>query len=545
MRGGKRKYTLITLATFQDNGTAGYYPEGGLALDAAGNIYGTTIAGTGSNYGSVFEIAAGSQSIAPLATLNRAGPDWLIGDAAGNLYGTESYGGNGVGSVFELAAGAKAITTLATFNGANGKYPGNIIANAAGNLYGTTTSGGANGDGTVFEISQGSQTLKVLQSFGGTIGTFPLTLTADAAGNLYGVTQQGGSNNAGTVFELHPVFGGAVYVPSVVATFSGTNGPPRGGASLIADASGNLYGTTSTDGANNVGTVFKIAAGTNTLTTLATFNGANGAYPFAFGSLILDASGNLFGTTEHGGASNSGTVFELAAGTSTITTLTTFSGSNGYNPSSGLVADAAGNLFGMTESGAGNSGTVFELSPTTASVGQGANQTATVGGGTSVVGGVQSTLPDVTTPGTFTTTYTVATSLSQLISDIGSAAAGTINFAFANSSAVQLWQLHFDGTFTGEATVTVHFDPTLLGGIPLSELYIEHYDNGTWVPIYGTVDPIADTITFQTESFSPFVLAEVPEPSTLVLAIFVAACLSAAATRRSICSDRSRAAPSR
>ena len=99
---------------------------------------------------------------------------------------------------------------------------------------------------------------------------------------------------------------------------------------LVADSAGNLYGTTSDGGANGDGTVFEIAAGTHALSTLATFNGANGASPVA--ALAIDASGNLFGTTQSGGTYNDGTVFEIAAGTHDFSTVATFNDFNGYDP---------------------------------------------------------------------------------------------------------------------------------------------------------------------------------------------------------------------
>ncbi len=131
--------------------------------------------------------------------------------------------------------------------------------------------------------------------------------------------------------------------------------------SLVRDTSGNLFGTTASGGASRDGTVFELAAGSGIITTLASFNGTNGANPVA--SLVWDSSGNLFGTTWGGGASGDGTVFELAAGSGTITTLASFNWTNGANPQAGLVQDSSGNLFGTTaHGGASGDGTVFEVS---------------------------------------------------------------------------------------------------------------------------------------------------------------------------------------
>jgi len=144
-----------------------------------------------------------------------------------------------------------------------------------------------------------------------------------------------------------------------VATFNGANGNiPASG--LVLDAQGNLYGTTLSSGANNSGVIFEIAASTRALTTLASFSGNNAFGPDS--GLVLDALGNLYGTRTSGGANNHGDIFELDAATHTLTTLFNFDGTTG-DPTAGLVLDAQGNFYGTTSSGgADNGGTVFELS---------------------------------------------------------------------------------------------------------------------------------------------------------------------------------------
>src|SRR5216683_422238 len=141
-------------------------------------------------------------------------------------------------------------------------------------------------------------------------------------------------------------------VPSTLitlASFNNTNGASPSGP-LIEDSSGNLFGTTGGVGGNGNGTVYELARGSSTVTVLGSF--ANGEYPS--GGLVEDGSGNLFGTTGQGGAYNVGTVFELAHGSSTVTTLASFNNShnvNGVNPTGSLVEDSSGNLFGTTQNG--------------------------------------------------------------------------------------------------------------------------------------------------------------------------------------------------
>ena len=363
------QYTLTTLATF--NGANGSGPYAGLISDASGNLYGTTAYGGASGYGTVFKLAAGTHTLTTLVSFNGAngsGPyAGLIADASGNLYGTTKYGGtSGEGTVFEVAAGTHELSTLISFNGVNGAYPtAGLLADANGNLYGTT-SAGLDDFGTVFELTNDTHTLITLASFDvtGTNGSTPQAgLIADASGNLYGTTAYGGASHYGTVFEL----AAGTHALTTLASFSGMNGPypyeAYPDAGLIFDSSGNLYGTTT----NNGGTVFELAADTHALTTLATFGDfTSGQYPH--GRLISDSSGNLYGTASLGGSNNydsagDGTVFEVAVGTHTLSALATFSIANGTSPWGGLIGDANGNLYGTTHSGgANNAGTVFELS---------------------------------------------------------------------------------------------------------------------------------------------------------------------------------------
>ncbi len=301
----------------------------------------------------------------------------LIFDAAGNLYGTTSTGGTSDGgTAFELSPGAGGTWTekvLWSFgSGTDGANPiAGLVLDAAGNLYGTTYQGGTSSSGTVFELTPGAGgtwTEHVLHNFGtGTDGVGPSArLIFDAAGNLYGTTYVGGTSSSGTAFELTPA-GGGTWTERALHNFgSGTDGvAPQAG--LIFDAAGNLYGTTNVGGTYNLGTVFELmpaGGGTWTETVAHSFgNGTDGVEPLA--TLILDGAGNLYGTTYLGGSYGGGTVFRLNAHGETL--LYSFSGTDGANPAAGLVLDAAGNLYGTTyQGGTSSDGTVFEITNTPA-----------------------------------------------------------------------------------------------------------------------------------------------------------------------------------
>jgi uncharacterized repeat protein (TIGR03803 family) len=197
--------------------------------------------------------------------------------------------------------------------------------------------------------------LTLVASFDGTNGTNPVaTVTFDSAGNAYGTASLGGSSGLGTVWEL--VKGSGTITP--LASFNGANGSsPFAGVTL--DANGNLYGTTDVGGANGDGVVWELVKGSGTITPLASFDGTNGANPR--GPVTFDAKGNLFGTTESGGAGG-GVLWELAKGSSTIQALASFNSTSGVNPAGRVTFDAAGNAFGTAQNGGANSkGTVWEL----------------------------------------------------------------------------------------------------------------------------------------------------------------------------------------
>ena len=356
--------TLTTLVSFTHHEAL----SSGLTTDAAGNLFGMTLFGGANGQGTVFEIpkTASGYASTPATVTSFGGADksqapqgGLITDATGNLFGTTL---GGYGTVFEITKTdgryANTPTTLVSFSGTNGAVPfGGLMADAAGDLFGTTEGYGANVPGTAFEIPKTTgghaNTPTVLASFNSTPQT---GLTADATGNLFGMTTYGGANRSGMVFEIAKTGSGYASTPAILGSFNGADGAYPFSEHLIIDATGDLFGTTTGGGANDLGTVFELTKTDgiydNVPTTLISFNGLNGSVPDA--GLIADAAGNLFGTTESGGANGRGTVFEITKNgngyASTPITLFSFNGTDGGGPFNGLIADTSGNLFGVTRS---------------------------------------------------------------------------------------------------------------------------------------------------------------------------------------------------
>lgn len=380
-------------------GNDGAYPVAGLVADSYGNLYGTTSQGGAWNNGVVFRVSqAGGEAVLHAFTGGTDGANpqaGLIIDGYHNLYGTTVQGGAwGQGVAFRLRpsllyrAGWTETVLHAFGAGTDGAFPyAGLTRDAAGNLYGTTQFGGAAGLGTAFEIApNGTET--VLHSFpGGNDGMRPTAgVTIGANGTLYGTTLYGGTGvSGGTIYELvPPAQGQTAWSEAVLHSFAVSDGVlPSGG--LIIDSSGNLYGTATEGGVDGTAyelsppIIFPFAARghrlaasaspspnydffTWHLTVLHTFTGPDGNTPF--GSLVADASGNLYGTTFQGGAFNCGTVYEIAPN-STETILYSFAcGNDGAYPLAGLILDASGNLYGTTSAGGpSGAGVVFKIQP--------------------------------------------------------------------------------------------------------------------------------------------------------------------------------------
>lgn len=338
----------------------GAIPSSGLAFDSDGDLYGTT---------------------------------WYGGAT------TSGCGGDLCGTVFKLTPGTNGKWTeqvLHSFTGgADGAEPAitTPLLDAKGNIYGTTGLGGAYGYGTVFELTSGasgSWTETVLHSFdfNGTDGIIPSGLAFDAAGNLYGTTNSGGkysgsacentgvqNSHCGTVYQLSKSAKGT-WKEKILHSFQ-DNGKdalqPLFG--VVIDADGNLYGTTEFGGKNGGGAVFRLAPGKWTETILLNFDqlAPNNAGSFPLSGLVLTAAGDIYGTTKAGGLSGCdgdfgcGTIFELSSVGSQWTETLTYefsSSSDGVSPGSALTLDPEGNLYGTTNVGGANGdGVVFEIIP--------------------------------------------------------------------------------------------------------------------------------------------------------------------------------------
>jgi len=258
---------------------------------------------------------------------------------------------------------------LYNFSGADGSHSHTALTYHAGALYGATASGGEFNSGAIFKLQQTTSGLveTVLYSFtGGADGNGPFSdLIFDSAGNIYGDTSFGGTGGAGVVYKLTP--SGAGYTESVVCSFTGGSdgGLPFQNGKLLVDPSGNLYGTASEGGANNAGLVFELTPSANGWTETVLYNFTGGADGGAPNAALTRLGTSLFGVTYGGGASGNGTVFQLTASKAGWTESVLYSfaaGSDGANPESGVLFDTAGNLYGTTYlGGSPGYGTVYKL----------------------------------------------------------------------------------------------------------------------------------------------------------------------------------------
>ncbi len=368
------------------NGPDGGEPLAGLSMDRAGNFYGT--ASTGGNTagdcadrnpdgcGTVFKLSRRGSDWVYTTLYTFSGPDGaypqtrVVIGPDGSLYGTTAGGGSGgQGTVFNLRPPPVPCkttfcpwkeTVLYNFHGSDGAQPtfGDLIFDAAGNIYGTTPHAG---NGMVYKLTHanGVWTETILHTFhGGNDGAVPYAgLTFDQSGNLWGATSLGGTYNDGTIYELVP--SGDGWTENIVHDFAGGHGGNDGAnpyAGLIADQSGNFYGATfGTNGTPVV--VYKLSPsnGSWIFTALHSFQTNQGV----IGQLAMDAAGSLYGTVY----SNQPEVFKLSPSNGSWALTGSWAG-EGNSPCGNVVFDSSGNFYTTTQGGGnGQVGLVFEVTP--------------------------------------------------------------------------------------------------------------------------------------------------------------------------------------
>lgn len=373
----------------------GEYPSTELVVDAAGNLYGTSVQGGEVGGGTVFQLTPSQGGWVHTVLYSFTGGadggqpyGGVTLDGQGNLYGTAVIGGTGgtcveegCGVVYKLTKSGDNWTQSVVYNftgGDDGYGPGSpVTIGGDGSLYGMTPTGGAYGLGVIFQLKpdQGGDWLfRVIHAYtGGEDGGAGSAgrMLLDESGALYGVATVGGEHGKGTAFRLRRTQGGAWRFKTIYA-FKGQPdaGFPYGG--LARDGAGNLYGTTYYDGANNLGSVYQLAQsslGKWRERVLYSFKGgADGSNSIS--NLVLDGAGNLYGTTSEGGAPgcSCGTIFKLARGNDgkwTESVVHRFEGTpDGAYPYAGMVRGEDGSLYGATvHGGEDDEGSVYQFTP--------------------------------------------------------------------------------------------------------------------------------------------------------------------------------------
>jgi uncharacterized repeat protein (TIGR03803 family) len=395
-----------------------------------------------------------------------AGPSGpVVFDGVGNLYGTTRFGGTdyfycSYGTVFELSpVGANWTESLlyssCDYNALGVGFVDGLSVDPAGNLYGVTSSSGPRDYGNVFELSPsgGAWTGQVIYS---KVVPGDAWLMMDAAGNIFGTM-------ASTVFELSPNGTGG-WNPTAIHNFAGFpyDGSMAGGTPAL-DAAGNLYGTTFQGGTYDRGTVYKLSRGEQGQSTeeiLYSFKGGkDGANPAA--GIAFDAMGNIYGTTELGGSNGHGTVFELTAlGSSHYqhAVLWTFNGTDGEHPLGSLILDKANNLYGTSDSGGpSNAGVVFEVSGVLVAPAT----TLTSSLNPSIYGQTVNFTATVTTSGSLPPTGTVAFTRVGGLYTIGSAMLNSSGVATLVKSNLNADSYALNAVYKGDANNLGSWSPVL------------------------------------------------------------------------------------
>jgi uncharacterized repeat protein (TIGR03803 family) len=370
--------TYNVIHNFTNKGSDGANPYGGPVLDAKGNLFGTTYLGGAYGNGSIYRLLRVGSSWTYSSLYNfRFLPDGAapgFGDLTiapdGALFGTTEAGGSGYfGTVFEICACKGREVQIHEFGfGTDGGQPiGGVVLDSAGNLYGSTSLGGTYGNGTVFKETRSGSTWtesSIYNFTGGKDGASPPAgVTLDAHGDLYGTTSFGGAHNYGVVYKLSPSSTG--WIQTVLHTFHGRSDGQYPVGGVVFDEAGNLYGTTFDGGVNGGGIVYEMSPSDKGWKFSVLYSFA-GIYGGPYNKLTL-ANGSIYGSTEADGANGMGSVFKLTPsnGGWTFTDLYDFVGGVEGAGSYGSVAvDRDGNVFGVTNfGGTYNQGLVFEITP--------------------------------------------------------------------------------------------------------------------------------------------------------------------------------------
>jgi uncharacterized repeat protein (TIGR03803 family) len=383
--GAAQAQTLTLLHDFT-GGLDGSGPQGLVAVDRGGNVYGS--ASYGGNRGGICAGIGGCGAVFRASNRNGA---WQLdpiytfhGDDGGGpqagvtlgpdgaIYGTTLYGGGNqcgmsCGVVFKLTPPASFCrmvlcpwteTVLYRADGSGpGSFVGGVTVDSAGNVYGMAAGGGSGNNGVVYKLTPtggNNYTFSVLYNFtGGADGAAPLgNVTFDSAGNLYGTATFGGANDDGTVFKLVRSAGG--YSFQLLYTFTGHSDGELPQGNVVLDSAGNLYGAT-----GELGGVFQITP-SGVFTVIDRMGSTESP-------ITIDAAGNLYGTTYAGGSRGDGSLFEdtYSNGSWTHNVLYSFGAFGGALPLSGVGFDSSGNLYGTTTYGGGQNagGTLWEFTP--------------------------------------------------------------------------------------------------------------------------------------------------------------------------------------
>jgi len=308
--------------------------------------------------------AASAQSLTALRSLTRAtdggAPNGsLILANDGMLYGTAITGGaNGAGTIYRLAADGTGFTVLRDLISADGTAPAaGLVQGRDGKLYGTATAGGSAGGGTVFRLNLDGTGFTVLRSFtSATDGAAPNAIVEGIDGRLYGTTINGGTSSSGTIYRINADGTGFTVLRHFVAATDGKN--PQ--CALVQCTDARFYGTTSSGGTNNFGTIFGISPDGGSFTVLRQLDTADGTAPY--GRLVQAANGRLYGTTIAGGANALGTIFRVNLDGLAFSVVRDLVAADGTLAYAGLTSGTDGALYGVTSGGGSNgAGTTFRL----------------------------------------------------------------------------------------------------------------------------------------------------------------------------------------